>query len=104
MLLSSLNRALSTASAGYFGANFGKHWGNYLRDHVRLNSPVSPMHGFRHTFKTLCREAGIAEDVHDAITGHAGNGAVARDYGSMPLSRMARELEKFPTLDALLLK
>jgi len=91
-------------SAGYFGANFGKHWGNYLRDHVRLDSPVSPMHGFRHTFKTLCREAGIAEEVHDAITGHVGAGAVARDYGSMPLSRMARELEKFPTLCSLMLK
>lgn len=89
-------------SAGYYGANFGKHWGNYLRDHVRLNSPVSPMHGFRHTFKTLCRSAGIAEEVHDAITGHVGTGAVARDYGSMPLSRMAMELEKIPSLEYLL--
>lgn len=89
-------------SAGYYGANFGKHWGNYLRDHVRLDSPVSPMHGFRHTFKTLCRSAGIAEEVHDAITGHVGTGAVARDYGSMPLSRMAMELEKIPSLEYLL--
>ncbi len=89
-------------STGYFGANFGKQWGIYLRDTVRLQSPVSPMHGFRHTFKTLCRSAGIAEEVHDAITGHVGTGAVARDYGSMPLSRMAMELEKIPSLEFLL--
>lgn len=57
---------------GYYGANFGKRWAAYLREIVGLKSTASPSHGFRHTFKTLCREVGIAEDVHDAITGHAG--------------------------------
>jgi integrase len=93
---------LSPNSAGYFGANFGKHWGNYLRDTVGLISPVSPMHGFRHTFKTLCRQVSISEEVHDAITGHAGNSAVAREYGSMPLSRIAKELSGFPRISEII--
>ena len=83
--------------AGYFGANFGKRWSEYLRKTVKLDSPVSPIHGFSHTFKTLCRDAGIPEDVHDAITGHAGPGGIARDYGSMPLRRMAEQLKKYPS-------
>lgn len=82
--------------AGYFGSNFGKRWALYLRQVVKLDSPARPSHGFRHTFKTLCREAGIPEDVHDAITGHVGGSAVARGYGTMPLTRMAEEMKRFP--------
>ncbi len=88
--------ALTANPVGYFGANFGKRWANYLRDVVKLGSTASPSHGFRHAFKTLCRGAGIPEDVHDAITGHTGAAGAARAYGSMPLSVMARELQKFP--------
>jgi integrase len=82
--------------AGYYGANFGKRWAEYLKVVVRLDSPVSPIHGFRHTFKTLCRGSGIAEDVQDAMTGHAGGSSVARGYGSMPLRTMAEALAKLP--------
>lgn len=92
---------LTPNPAGYYGANFGKHWGVYLRDVVKLDSPASPSHGFRHAFKTLCRSVGIPEDVHDAITGHVGKGGVARDYGSMPLMRMADALNALPCIDAL---
>ncbi|MDD3937973.1 site-specific integrase [Rhodoferax sp.] len=83
--------------AGYYGANFGKRWAEYLRHVVALNSPANPSHGFRHTFKTLCRKVAIPEDVSDAITGHTGTRSVARDYGVMPLSRMAEELRKYPS-------
>ncbi|CAN7226029.1 site-specific integrase [Variovorax sp. LjRoot175] len=88
--------------AGFFGANFGKRWASYLRDEIKLHSSASPSHGFRHTFKTLCREVGIPEDVHDAITGHAGSGAVARDYGSMPLRRMAEEIRRYPSIASVI--
>lgn len=82
--------------AGYYGASFGKRWASYLRDVVKLASTVPPAHGFRHTFKTLCRAANISEEVSDAITGHAGGNRVARGYGTMPLERMAKELERYP--------
>jgi integrase len=87
---------LRPSPAGYFGSNFGKRWAIYLQQVVRLTSPARPSHGFRHTFKTLCRAAGIPEDVHDAITGHVGGSAVARGYEAMPLTRMAEEIKRFP--------
>jgi len=86
---------LKASPAGFYGTNWGKAWGIYLRTIVGLQSAASPSHGFRHTFKTMCRKVGIAEDVHDAITGHS-DGSVSRDYGDMPLSRMAEEMKKLP--------
>lgn len=87
---------LSPNSDGYYGVNWGKAWARYLREIAELDSPASPSHGFRHSFKTLSRQVGMPEDIHDAITGHS-NGGVGRDYGSMPLSRIAIELRKYPT-------
>lgn len=80
-----------------YGHAFGKIWSKYLRDVVKLDSQASPSHGFRHTFKTLCREVGIETAVSDWITGHAAQN-VGATYGSNPLSRMASELEKFPSI------
>lgn len=90
--------SLTPDPLGYFGTNFGKRWAVYLRTTVKLDSPASPVHGFRHTFKTMARQVAIPEDVHDAITGHARGSGIARDYGEMPLQRMAEELAKFPAV------
>ena len=80
-----------------YGHNFGKLWSKYLKEVVRLNSKASPNHGFRHAFKTLCRQAAIDEYVHDWITGHAAAN-VGATYGTNPLSRMKHELDKFPSI------
>jgi integrase len=80
-----------------YGHSFGKLWSKYLKDVAKLDSQASPSHGFRHTFKTLCREVGIETAVSDWITGHAAPN-VGATYGSNPLRRMANELEKFPSL------
>jgi len=88
---------LTPNSEGWYGKGFGKHWTKYLRGVVKLETTASPSHGFRHTFKTLCRGAGIPEEVHDALTGHS-DGSVSRDYGSMPLERLAKEIPKFPSI------
>lgn len=94
---------LKASPAGYFGANFGKRWAEYLRTTVGLKTTASPSHGFRHTFKTLCREVSIPEDVQDAITGHAasGSGRISRSYGRMPLKTMANALKRYPLAIAL---
>lgn len=93
---------LKADNAGYYGAHFGKRWKHYLNTEVGLQSSANPAHGFRHTFKTLCREVGIPEDVMDAITGHTGGNRVGRGYGSMPFSRLVAEIAKFPTVEELL--
>lgn len=47
----------------------------------------------RHTFKDACRRAGIAEEVHDALTGHS-NGSVGRSYGlGVSLTVLAEAME-----------
>ena len=87
---------------GFYSTNIAKAWTKYLRNVVSLDSPASPLHGFRHTFKTLSRQVGIPEDVHDAITGHS-DGSVSREYGGMPLSRMLEELQRYPSAPGLLI-
>ena len=53
---------------------------------------VSPMHGFRHAFKTIGREAGADPRVLDAIQGHAPRTA-GETYGDVTLKAKARALD-----------
>lgn len=79
------------------GHAVGKTWDKYLQEVVRLQTAAMPSHGFRHAFKTLCREVGIPKEVHDWLTGHAASN-VGDTYGKAPISRMAEELKKYPSL------
>lgn len=68
------------------GGNFGKWFQRYLRQPsgIGITDRRVVFHSFRHTFKTLCRAAGISEEVHDALTGHVSS-SVSRRYGEMPI-------------------
>jgi len=84
---------------GKRGAEFGRWFARYLRSpkgcHIIDRRVV--FHSFRHTFKTLCREAGISEEIHDALTGHVGT-TVGRNYGHVPLAALVDGVSriKFP--------
>ncbi|MAM87518.1 MAG: integrase [unclassified Hahellaceae] len=80
-----------------YGHNYGKRWKEYLQKVAKIESKADPVHGFRHTFKSLCREAYIPREVHDWITGHA-NQNVGDTYGQNPLMRMSEELKRFPSI------
>ncbi|WP_394561820.1 DUF6538 domain-containing protein [Aquipseudomonas alcaligenes] len=80
-----------------FGHAVGRAWAKYLRNVVGLESEADPSHGFRHTFKTLCREVHIEAAVSDWITGHTIPN-VGATYGATPLQRMADELKKYPSI------
>lgn len=80
-----------------------KWFGRYLGQHV-VHDPAKTFHSFRHTFKRACREAGVSEEVHNALTGHAGGG-VGRRYGrerradgtldcGIPLIRLHTEINR----------
>jgi integrase len=56
---------------------------------------VKPNHGWRHRFKTVCRNVGIDPRVMDAIQGHAPRTA-GDDYGDVTVAAMALALAKFP--------
>jgi integrase len=65
---------------GSFGEAWAKWFGDYKR-RLGINSKASVFHSFRHGFKDAARAARVSEDLHDALTGHAGF-PVGRTYGS----------------------
>ena len=88
---------LGSAEGRNHTAAFSQWFGNYLR-----RKPLSladrrnqPMHAFRHGFKDYCRDAGLSEEVHDALTGHAAGKSVGRGYGSgHSVARLYAEISK----------
>jgi integrase len=60
---------------------WSKWFGNWLRKTCNVTDTKIVFHSFRHTFKDWCREAGIEQQWHDKLTGHAGN-SVGYTYGS----------------------
>ena len=71
---------------------------NRLTEYAREVVPdpdVAPNHGWRHRFKTVGLEAGIAERVLDAICGHAPR-TVGAAYGDVTIKTMAAGIDKLP--------
>ena len=62
---------------------------------IGITDPRKVFHSHRHTFKTLCREARVEEEIHDAITGHT-SVSVGRGYGDYPIATMAEAIERIP--------
>lgn len=60
---------------------WSKWFGRYLRSNCGVADTTKVFHSFRHTFKRMTRDAGISEEMHDALTGHSGSGGVGRSYG-----------------------
>jgi integrase len=63
--------------SGYFSYFFS----HYLRQKILITDERKVFHSFRHTFKDICRQCGIEEAVHDALTGH-GKTTAGRNYGN----------------------
>ena len=59
---------------------WSKWFGRYLRLTCGVTDTTKVFHSFRHTFKRMTRDAGVSEEMHDALTGHSGGG-VGRSYG-----------------------
>jgi len=80
-----------------------KWFARYLGAHV-TDDPRKTFHSLRHGFKRACRDAGIPEEIHAALTGHAmmsvgqRYGRERRDDGTLdrgvPLGRLALEIAK----------
>lgn len=60
---------------------WSKWFGRYLRSTCGISDTTKVFHSFRHTFKRMTRDAGLSEELHDALTGHANTGNVGRTYG-----------------------
>lgn len=78
-----------------YSGNWSKWWSRYSRKQMGIKSKLQVFHSLRHTFKEACREAGIPEEVHDALTGHRGGG-VGRSYGNkqFPLGQLVKAIRR----------
>jgi integrase len=90
---------------GVRGGNASKTFSRWVRDVLGITDPrIAPAHSFRHLFKTLCRNAGITQETHDALTGHvvAGEGA---EYGEkVGIQKRAEAIALIPVPPLLRLK
>jgi hypothetical protein len=70
--------------------------GEWVRDVVGISdTQLQPNHAWRHRFKTIAREVGIAHEYMDAIQGHE-DGRAAGDYGETTVKALWREVQKLP--------
>lgn len=88
---------LTQGSGKKYSNRVSKWLSDHFRDDLGINPAIKPMHGFRHTFKTLARANSIPKDVVDTLQGHSG-GDVAETYGEYPLATLADAVEKIPRL------
>lgn len=81
---------------------WSKWFTRFLRKAVGIADPTKVFHSFRHTFKRMARDAGLHEEMHDALTGHAGGGGVGRGYErGFGLKAMAAEMAKIEGPEAV---
>ncbi|MDF2120340.1 phage integrase N-terminal SAM-like domain-containing protein [Roseiarcaceae bacterium H3SJ34-1] len=65
---------------------------------VMTDPRIRPNHGWRHTFKTIGREVGIADSVLDGICGHV-PASVGGDYGDVSIAAQVKAFERFPRFE-----
>nr|WP_157496813.1 site-specific integrase [Hahella ganghwensis] len=87
---------LKRTPSGKYAVAIGKWFSNYFKT-IGIEGRVSPLHGFRHTFKTMCRQCDIPEELHDTLTGHS-NQSVGRSYGHVPMSTLKKAIDKVPSV------
>ncbi|RWP58016.1 MAG: integrase [Mesorhizobium sp.] len=68
---------------------------DWLQDKEVIPEGVSPSHGWRHRFKTVGREIGVADRTLDAIQGHAGRTS-GDDYGDVTIAARASAIARMP--------
>jgi integrase len=72
---------------------------DWVRELGVTDTEVSPLHGWRHTFKQIGRRVGISDPVLDDICRHA-PASVGSAYGRASLEDMAAALRTFPRYSA----
>ncbi|HGE7387392.1 TPA: DUF6538 domain-containing protein [Yersinia enterocolitica] len=86
-----------------YSYNYGRWWGNYIREHGLTRQGIKPTHSFRHTLVTLCRNLGVREEIQDSILGHNDNSPTrekaSHGYGEKTVEAQRNVIEQIPRLD-----
>lgn len=88
---------LTIATDGRYANKVAAWLASYWRDNLGISRDIKAMHGFRHTWKTLARDAGIPKEVSDSITGHS-SGDVSDIYGHYSLELLSRQIDLIPEI------
>jgi len=78
---------------GSRSGNWSKWWGRWRRENG-LDGRGKRFHDFRHLFKTACRDAEIAKEVHDGLTGHT-PGSEGGNYGEVSYRARVKAIGSF---------
>ncbi|OYD78346.1 UNVERIFIED_ORG: integrase [Burkholderia sp. CF145] len=80
---------------GRFSSNFSGWFGTQLRTKLTITDDRKTFHSTRHNVKDALREAGVDEQVSDALMGHS-TGTVSRSYGGAyyPLRPLVEAVSK----------
>lgn len=76
----------------------GNRMAEWLKKAELVPADVAPNHGWRHRFKTVAREGGLADRIVDAMCGHDGRTASDND-GDVSIKVKARVIEAIPVQD-----
>lgn len=104
-VLASTNQLFADKSEvnGKYSYNYGRWWGNYIREHGLTREGIKPTHSFRHTLVTLCRDLNVREEVQDSILGHNENSSdrskVSHAYGETSVQAQLSVIEQIPRLN-----
>lgn len=85
----------NTGTEGKYNTGVRVWFGKYLRDIKISHAGMKPMHDFRHSFITGCRDRNARIDVQRSITGHS-QPDVASQYGSYSLENMSELIQAIP--------
>jgi integrase len=98
----SLWPALRPLDGRPLSTQWSKWFGRFLRGKAGITDRRKVFHSFRHAFKRMARDAGIPEEIHDAMTGHAGGGGVGKRYGrGVSLKPLMNAVERIPVPEAV---
>ena len=92
---------------GKWSAGFSKAFMRYLRKDLGITDKRKVFHSFRHTFRDACREAGLDEEIADALMGHSNPQKMGRRYGgSFSVQRLLQAVQRisYPGLEIPMLE
>lgn len=86
-----------------YSYNYGRWWGNYIREHGLTRQGIKPTHSFRHSLVTLFRDLDVREEIQDSILGHNENSPdrakASHGYGEKSVETQRRAIEQIPRLE-----
>lgn len=85
---------LKLSAKGYYSDTSSKDFARYLTQ-LKIKTPKTSFHSFRHNFKDACRHVGVSSDTNDILLGHALSGMAGRyGDGKIPLQLLYEEICK----------